>query len=168
MTAENGPILDIVSLSTQLNLNIEISDTADQVVDEHLEEVFGIAVDYASSEVVDIEMDGNYIVAVVDVGPVNRTMLIDTISGSQLLLSDPVWPSSSPSIAHGRVAFLQIPRFDPTVEPEDLLIARDVFLHNIDENLTVQLTIDDDVDQSNPQVLHHHRWQVAQAFTSLG
>jgi hypothetical protein len=41
---------------------------------------------------------------------------------------------------------LQIPRFDPTVEPEDLLIARDVFLHDIDENLTVQLTIDDDVD----------------------
>ncbi len=153
MTTANGPILDIVSLSTQLSLNIEITNTADEVVDEHLEEVFGIAVDYASSEVVDIEMDGNHVVVVVDVGPVNRTILIDTISGSQLLLSDPVWPSSSPSIAHGRVAFLQIPRFDPTTEPEDLLTARDVFLHDIDENLTVQLTIDDDVDQSNPQIL---------------
>ena len=34
-----------------------------------------------------------------------------------------------------------------------MLTARDIFLHNIEENRTLQLTIDDDVDQYNPQVL---------------
>ena len=98
-------------------------------------------------------MEDDYIVAVVDIGPVNRTILIDLRTGAQILLSDPVWPSSSPSISEGNVAFLQIPRFDPTAEDDDLLTARDVFLHDIDENRTLQLTIDDEVDQSNPQVL---------------
>ena len=149
----NGPVLDIVSLATQLSLRIDIANTTDEVVDEHLEEVFEEQVDYANSQIVELAIDGNHIVAVVDVGPVHRTILIDTVSGSQLLLSDPVWPSSSPSISGENVAFLQIPRFDPTAEPDDLLTARDVFLHDIEENRTLQLTIDDDVDQSNPQVL---------------
>mgnify|MGYP003311871865 FL=1 len=146
-------MLDIVSLATQLSLRIDIANTTDEVVDEHLEEVFEEQVDYANSQIVELAIDGNHIVAVVDVGPVHRTILIDTVSGSQLLLSDPVWPSSSPSISGENVAFLQIPRFDPTAEPDDLLTARDVFLHDIEENRTLQLTIDDDVDQSNPQVL---------------
>lgn len=149
----NGPVLDVVSLSTQLSLRIEITNTTDEVVDNHLRDVFGVEVNYSNSQIVELAMDGNHIVAVIDVGPVNRTILIDTISGSQLLLSDPVWPSSSPSISGENIAFLQIPRFDPTAEPDDLLTARDVFLHNIEENRTLQLTIDDDVDQYNPQVL---------------
>lgn len=153
MNSDDGPVIDIISLSTHLSLRIEIDGNEDELIDEHLEDVFGIEVNYSSSSVVELSMDGHWVVAVVDVGPVNRVILIDTASGSQLLLSDPVWPASSPSIANGRVAFLQIPRFDPTAEPEDLLTARDVFVHDIDENRTVQLTIDDDVDQSNPQVL---------------
>ncbi len=153
MDSADGPVIDVISLSTQLSLNIEIDSNEDELIDEHLEDIFGIEVNYSTSSVVALEMDGNWIVAVVDVGPVNRVILIDSASGSQLLLSDPVWPASSPSIAYGKVAYLQIPRFDPTADPEDLLTARDVFLHDIDENRTVQLTIDDDVDQSNPQVL---------------
>ena len=126
---------------------------SEMCIRDSLEEVFEEQVDYANSQIVELAIDGNHIVAVVDVGPVHRTILIDTVSGSQLLLSDPVWPSSSPSISGENVAFLQIPRFDPTAEPDDLLTARDVFLHDIEENRTLQLTIDDDVDQSNPQVL---------------
>ena len=164
----NGPVLDIVSLATQLSLRIDIANTTDEVVDEHLEEVFEEQVDYANSQIVELAIDGNHIVAVVDVGPVHRTILIDTVSGSQLLLSDPVWPSSSPSISGENVAFLQIPRFDPTAEPDDLLTARDVFLHDIEENRTLQLTIDDDVDQSNPQVLESNvAWIESQEEGSL-
>jgi hypothetical protein len=36
------------------------------------------------------------------------------------------------------------------------LTARDVFLHDIGENRTSQLTLDDDVDQSQPQVLREN------------
>lgn len=153
VNSPDGPAVDVISLSTQLNLRIEIDGNEDELIDEHLSEVFGIEVNYSTSTIVGLEMDSHWIVALVDVGPVNRVILIDTASGSQLMLSDPVWPASSPSIAQGQVAFLQIPRFDPTAEPEDQLTARDVFLHDIDENFTLQLTIDDEVDQSNPQVL---------------
>ena len=152
-STESGPVLEIISLATQFTARIDIGDTTDEDVDEFLEDLFEERVDYSNSTIVDLVMEGDYIVAVVDVGPVNRTILIDLRTGTQILLSDPVWPSSSPSISGGNVAFLQIPRFDPTAEDDDLLTARDVFLHDIDENRTLQLTIDDEVDQSNPQVL---------------
>ena len=152
-STENGPVLEIISLATQFTARIDIGDTTDEDVDEFLEDLFEERVDYTNSTIVDLVMEGDYIVAVVDVGPVNRTILIDLRTGTQILLSDPVWPSSSPSISGGNVAFLQIPRFDPTAEDDDLLTARDVFLHDIVENRTLQLTIDDEVDQSNPQVL---------------
>ena len=153
-STESGPALEILSLSTQFTTRIDIVDTTDEDVDEFLENLFEEPVDYSNSTIVDLVMEGDYIVAVVDIGPVNRTILIDLRTGEQLLLSDPVWPSSSPSISEGNVAFLQIPRFDPTAEDDDLLTARDVFLHDIDENRTLQLTIDEEVDQSNPQVLN--------------
>ena len=92
--------------------------------------------------------------AVINIGPINRTVLIDIVSGEQLLLSDPVWPSSSISLAHGKVAFLQIPRFDPTLDEDDLLTARELFLHDISENRTKQLTFDEELDQSQPQILN--------------
>ena len=152
-STESGPVLEIISLATQFTARIDIGDTTDEDVDEFLEDLFEERVDYSNSTIVDLVMEGDYIVAVVDVGPVNRTILIDLRTGTQILLSDPVWPSSSPSISGGNVAFLQIPRFDPTAEDDDLLTARDVFLHDIVENRTLQLTIDDEVDQSNPQVL---------------
>ena len=152
-STESGPVLEIISLATQFTARIDIGDTTDEDVDEFLEDLFEERVNYTNSRIVDLVMEDDYIVAVVDVGPVNRTILIDLRTGAQILLSDPVWPSSSPSISGGNVAFLQIPRFDPTAEDDNLLTARDVFLHDIDENRTLQLTIDDEVDQSNPQVL---------------
>ena len=152
-STESGPVLEIISLATQFTARIDIGDTTDEDVDEFLEDLFEERVDYTNSTIVDLVMEDDHIVAVVDIGPVNRTILIDLRTGAQILLSDPVWPSSSPSISEGNVAFLQIPRFDPTAEDDDLLTARDVFLHDIDENRTLQLTIDDEVDQSNPQVL---------------
>ena len=149
----DGPVLDIVSLATQFTLRIDIGNNTDPLIDAQIEEFFGEAVNYSSSRIVELAMDGNYIVAVIDLGPVNRTILIDTATGSQMLLSDPLWPSSSPSISGNNVVFLQIPRFDPTASPDDLLTARDVFLHDIQENRTLQLTNDPEVDQYNPQVL---------------
>ena len=97
-------------------------------------------------------MDGRYIFAVVDIGPINRVILIDMVTGEQLLLSDPAWPASSPSIAQGQIAFLQIPRFDPNPDV-GASSANDVFLHEIALNLTTQITHDEDVNQVQPNVL---------------
>ena len=56
-------------------------------------------------------------------------------------------------MAHGRVAFLQIPLWDPSLDPEDIATNRDVYLHEIADNTTLSITHDEDVDQSDPQVL---------------
>ena len=153
-SSESGPIVEIFTIDSQFSLSINVNVIADEITDEHLEDTFEIPVNYTNSTIVELEFDSRWIAAVVDIGPLNRTVLIDTISGDQLILSDSVWPSSSVSLAHGKVAFLQIPRFDPTLEEEEQLTARDVFLHDIAENRTKQLTIDEDIDQSQPQVLN--------------
>ncbi len=153
-SSESGPIVEIFTIDSQFSLSINVNVIADEITDEHLEDTFEIPVNYTNSTIVELEFDSRWIAAVVDIGPLNRTVLIDTISGDQLILSDSVWPSSSVSLAHGKVAFLQIPRFDPTQDEEDQLTARDVFLHDIAENRTKQLTIDEDIDQSQPQVLN--------------
>jgi membrane-associated phospholipid phosphatase len=153
-SSESGPIVEIFTIDSQFSLSINVNVIADEITDEHLEDTFEIPVNYTNSTIVELEFDSRWIAAVVDIGPLNRTVLIDTISGDQLILSDSVWPSSSVSLAHGKVAFLQIPRFDPTQDEDDQLTARDVFLHDIAENRTKQLTIDEDIDQSQPQVLN--------------
>ena len=56
-------------------------------------------------------MDSNWLVATVDVGPFNRTIIVDTLSINQTLISNPRWDSSSPSIGE-KVAFLQVTRDD--------------------------------------------------------
>ena len=69
------------------------------------------------------------------------------------MISNPLWPSESPSIEGNYIAFLQRPIFSPTInlEPEDF--NRDVFIWNVeDNNGRVQITLDD-LDQENPHVL---------------
>ena len=127
--------------------------TASEDEDDYLEEISGIAVNYSEAEIIDIDMDSSWVVAVVDVGPVNRTILVNILTGEQTLLSDPIWQSSSPSVAHGRIAFLQIPFWDPSLDPEEVATANDVYLHDIGANTTLAITHDDDVDQLDPQVL---------------
>jgi len=143
----SSPTVNVTSISGSISISLTLDVTASKDEDEYLEEISGIAVNYSEAEVIDIDMDPSWVVAVVDVGPVNRTVLVDILTGEQTLLSDPKWQSSSPSVAHGRVAFLQIPG------PEEAATASDVYLHDIGANTTLAITHDDDVDQLDPQVL---------------
>jgi hypothetical protein len=150
---ESGPAVNISSpFNPSLVIQIVIEDFSNEIIDNHLSEIYGIEVDYKHSTIVDLSMDGRYIIAVVDIGPINRVILIDMVTGEQLLLSDPAWPASSPSIAQGQIAFLQIPRFDPNPDV-GASSANDVFLHEIALNLTTQITHDEDVNQVQPNVL---------------
>ncbi|MFL2956183.1 MAG: hypothetical protein CND29_02375 [Marine Group II euryarchaeote MED-G36] len=153
-STDSGPIVEIFSFQSQFSLSFNIDVQAEKITDEHLEDIFDIPVNYTSATIEELEFDSQWIAAVINIGPINRTVLIDIVSGEQLLLSDPVWPSSSISLAHGKVAFLQIPRFDPTLDEDDLLTARELFLHDISENRTKQLTFDEELDQSQPQILN--------------
>ena len=153
-TTASQPTVNVTSLEgPRIAISLVLDAGATEQQDEYLEQVSGVAVDYENAEVVDIAMDPMWVIAVVDVGPVNRTILINILTGEQTMISEPVWPSSSPSVAHGRVAFLQIPFWDPSLDSEDIVTNRDVYLHEIADNTTLAITHDEDVDQSDPQVL---------------
>ena len=153
-TTAPQPTVNVTSLEgPRIAISLVLDAGATEPQDEYLEQVSGVAVDYENAEVVDIAMDPMWVTAVVDVGPVNRTILVNILTGEQTMISEPVWPSSSPSVAHGRVAFLQIPLWDPSLDPEDIVTNRDVYLHEIADNTTLAITFDEDVDQSDPQVL---------------
>ena len=153
-TTASQPTVNVTSLEgPRIAISLVLDAGATESQDEYLEQVSGVAVDYENAEVVDIAMDPMWVTAVVDVGPVNRTILINILTGEQTMISEPVWPSSSPSVAHGRVAFLQIPLWDPSLDSEDIATNRDVYLHEIADNTTLAITHDEDVDQSDPQVL---------------
>ena len=146
-----SPTVNLTSITGGIEIEVELDVTATNAEDEYLEQLSGIPVSYSNATVIDIDMSSSWLVAVVDVGPVNRTILVDILSGDQRILSDPLWDSSSPSVGDDRVAFLQIPFWDPTNPVGNG--NHDVYLHEIDSNSTLAITRDDDVNQMDPQVL---------------
>ena len=149
-SSSGSPTVNLTSTSGGIEIGVELDAAATEAEDEYLEQISGIPVDYSNATVIDIDMSSSWLVAVVDIGPVNRTVLVDILSGEQRMLSDPLWQSSSPSVGDDRVAFLQIPFWDPT---DNIVGTNDVYLHEIDSNTTLAITRDDDVNQMEPQVL---------------
>lgn len=150
----SGPTVYTSSLTNASSTTAVYLDVIAEIdQDEFLSEQSGVEINYSISNVVDIAVDGQLIVAVVDVGPINRTVFADTVSGMQIMISTPIWESSSPSIGNGNVAFLQIPRFEPGSVNSDDSVANQVFIYQIESNQTEQLTFDEDESHSSPQAL---------------
>jgi hypothetical protein len=97
-------------------------------------------------------MDENFIVITVDVGPLNRLILIDTLTGEQTMLSNPLWPAESPSIKGNYIAFLQRPITSPSINLDPLNFNSKVFLWDIDDDSGDQKTFDD-FNQYDPYML---------------
>ena len=150
----NGPTINVrTPFNPGVEINILIENFSNELNDEYLEELYEIPVDYNNSTIIDIEMEGSLIVVLVDVGPLNRLIMVDALTGNQEMISNPLWPSESPSIEGNYIAFLQrsITSPTPNLDPENF--NRDVFLWNIeDNNGRIQITLDD-LDQENPHVL---------------
>ena len=150
----SGPTVYTSSLTDASSITAVYLDVIAEIdQDEFLSEQSGIEVNYSESKIVDIAVDGQLIVAVVDVGPINRTVFADTFSGMQTMISTPIWESSSPSIGNGNVAFLQIPRFQPGAPNSENSEENQVFIYQIESNQTEQLTFDEDESHSSPQAL---------------
>ena len=147
---QSSPTVNLTSITGGIEIGIELNVTATEAEDEYLEQLSGIPVNYSSATVIDIDMSSSLLVAVVDVGPVNRTVLVNILTGEQRMLSDPLWQSSSPSIGNNRVAFLQIAFWDPS---DNIVGTNDVYLHEIESNSTLAITRDEDINQMEPQVL---------------
>jgi len=149
--SQSSPGVTLTSITGGIEIGIELNATATEAEDEYLEQLSGISVDYSNATVIDIDMSSSWLVAVVDIGPVNRTVLVNILTGDQRMLSDPLWDSSSPGLGSDRVAFLQIPFWDPN--NPDANSNHDVYLHDIESNSTLAITRDYDVNQMEPQVL---------------
>ena len=150
----SGPTVYTSSLTDASSITAVYLDVVAEIdQDEFLSEQSGIEVNYSESKIVDIAVDDQLIVAVVDVGPINRTVFADTFSGMQTMISTPIWESSSPSIGNGNVAFLQIPRFQPGAPNSENSEENQVFIYQIESNQTEQLTFDEDESHSSPQAL---------------
>ena len=150
----SGPTVYTSSVSDAIFISALILVVVAEIdLDEFLSEQSGIEVNYSESKIVDIAVDDQLIVAVVDVGPINRTVFADTVSGMQTMISTPIWESSSPSIGNGNVAFLQIPRFQPGAPNSENSEENQVFIYQIESNQTEQLTFDEDESHSSPQAL---------------
>ena len=150
----SGPTVYTSSLTDASSITAVYLDVVAEIdQDEFLSEQSGIEVNYSESKIVDIAVDDQLIVAVVDVGPINRTVFADTVSGMQTMISTPIWESSSPSIGNGNVAFLQIPRFQPGAPNSENSEENQGFIYQIESNQTEQLTFDEDESHSSPQAL---------------
>ena len=146
-----GPLVNITSIDSDLVVTIPLDPRSETKIDNSIINS-GVVLDFNNSTVVELVMDSNWLIATVDVGPFNRTILVDTLSINQTLISNPRWDSSSASVGEGVVAFLQVTRDDPsqTVGSER---NNDVYLYDLNLRETVQITFDENIDQSQPQSL---------------
>jgi len=151
-STDAGPIVNISSIESELTISIHL-DPSDERADQSFSES-GLILDFSNSTVVDLVMDSHWLVASVDVGPFNRTILVDTLSINQTLLSNPLWDSSSPSIANGRVAFLEVTRDDHVTQPFISERNNDVYVFDLQTGEKIQITNDEDIDQFQPQILY--------------
>ena len=154
---DSGPIINVTMLfNPSFEINILVETFSNDLNDEYLEELYDIPVDYNNSTVLDIEMDGNFIVVLVDVGPLNRLILIDILTGQQEIISNPIWPAESPSIDGNYIAFLQRPVTSPPSNLDISSFNREVFLWDIlsENNNRIQITYDE-FNQYDPHVLNN-------------
>jgi hypothetical protein len=150
--SESGPLVNITSIDSDLTISILLDPRSSARIEDSIINS-GTDLDFHNSTIVDLVMESNWLVATVDVGPFNRTILVDTFSINQTLISNPRWDSSSPSIGDGRVAFLQVTRDDVISSASSSQRKNDVYVHELDSGETKQYTFDEEISQSQPQIL---------------
>ena len=148
----SGPSVNITSADSDLTLTILLDPRSSERIEESIKNS-GTSLDFDNSTVVELVMDSNWLVATVDVGPFNRTILVDTLSINQTLISNPRWDSSSPSIGDGKIAFLQVTRDSIISSTPDSFRNNDVYVYDMEAIETRQYTFDEDVNQFQPQML---------------
>lgn len=150
--SESGPLVNITSIDSGLTITIPLDPRSTERIEASITNS-GTILDFENSTIVDLVMDSNWLVATVDIGPFNRTILVDTLSINQTLISNPRWDSSSPSIGDGRVAFLQVTRDDILSSTSTSQRLNDVYVHDLESGETNQYTFDEEVSQEQPQIL---------------
>jgi len=132
---------------------IHANATADAVEDEILENA-GFNVDIENATITGIALFENKLAVTIDVNATTRLLLFDTITGDSQIVSDPKFAAFDPHMGHGILMFSAYQNIDPsnaTGKESD----REIMIHDLESNLTKQLTADD-LDQWAPMVLKNH------------
>ena len=151
--SENGPYVNLTSIESNQTISISLDSSSSSRIEQSIVNS-GVILDFQNSTVVELEMENNWLVATVDLGPFNRTILVDTLSINQTLISNPRWDSSSPTIGDGKVAFLQVTRDDLSLVGQNSERNNDVYVHDLSSGETQQYTFDENIDQTQPQILY--------------
>ena len=122
---------------------------------------WGYVVDIENATVVDLEINGQWLVATVNVTATDRLILLDIETGESRLLADPKYPAHDPSVGHGVVAWASQWHLNP-IQPSEQFADHEIWYFDLSRNLTEHLT-EDLIDQRNPQVSEDHIvWQVVE------
>ena len=151
--SENGPYVNLTSIESNQTISISLDSSSSSRIEQSIVDS-GVILDFQNSTVVELEMENNWLVATVDMGPFNRTILVDILSINQTLISNPRWDSSSPTIGDGKVAFLQVTRDDLSLVGQNSERKNDVYVHDLSSGETQQYTFDENIDQTQPQILY--------------
>ena len=77
--SDSGPLVNITSIDSELTISIPLDPRSSERIEDSIINS-GTYLDFSNSTIVDLVMDSNWLVATVDVGPYNRTVLVDTLS----------------------------------------------------------------------------------------
>tara|TARA_B100001778_G_scaffold229672_1_gene191022 strand:- start:134 stop:1027 length:894 start_codon:yes stop_codon:yes gene_type:complete len=132
---------------------ININATANPIEDEILENS-GFIVDLENATITDVAIYENKLAVTIDVNATSRLILLDTSTGDSQIISDPKYAAYDPNMGHGILMFSAYQNIDPTnasIKETD----REIMIHDLNSNLTTQLTADE-LDQWGPVVLKDH------------
>jgi hypothetical protein len=132
---------------------IHVNATANPVEDEILENA-GFNVDIENATITGIALFENKLAVTIDVNATTRLLLFDTITGDSQIVSDPKYAAFDPHMGHGILMFSAYQNIDPNNASEKES-DREIMIHDLESNLTNQLTADD-LDQWAPMVLKNH------------
>lgn len=122
---------------------------------------WGYVVDIENATTVDLEINGQWVVATVNVSATDRLVLLNVETGESRILADPKYPAHDPSIGHGIVVWASQWHLNPT-QPSEQFVDHEIWYYDLSRNLTEHLT-EDLIDQRNPQVSEDHIvWQIVE------
>ena len=134
-------------------ISIELNATADPSEDEILLDA-DLTVDLENATITDISLSATMLAATIDVNATSRLVLLDTISGESQIISDHKFAAYDPHLGYGVLMYSAYTEINP-LEASDEYADREIFIHDLETNLTKPLTADE-LDQWGPVVLEDY------------
>ena len=138
-----------VTGSLSYTVNASAAEEDEQALDD-----WGTPTDLENLTIIDLVFDRSHMLVTVNVTSVDRIVLIDRITGEQLLLGNGKYSSYDPSIRDGVIAWVMKDFLDPSNPIEEYYDGEIMYMY-LSDKFTHVLTADE-IDQWGPIVLEDH------------